>query len=153
MIRLNSLGHQLKPPVPQIGYILLSHWPKGFIDNPIPNIRGYYQGYWLLSITCERYNLFISLNMRNLGQLPTRSFVPIELYSKCWNVLCIILEEKPKHQHHLASYSMSFNGDPPIKYNSEITEQMFWEWESISLLRFKAHSMRWNSNLPLQMWT
>lgn len=29
MTQLNSLGHQLKPPVPQIGYIFLSHLARG----------------------------------------------------------------------------------------------------------------------------
>lgn len=34
MLPLDILYHQIQPLMPEMGYILLSHWPKGLYDPP-----------------------------------------------------------------------------------------------------------------------
>lgn len=48
--QLDTLGQQVKPPMPEMGYILLSHWSKKS-PTTTPNITDYCQHHWLLSIT------------------------------------------------------------------------------------------------------
>ena len=80
MPQLDILCHQIKSPVPRMGYILLSCWPKGDHDPCPTNIIAQCQG-----IGCspqpDGKGLFLKMalmssNMEKMSWCPTNTFTP-----------------------------------------------------------------------------
>ena len=99
MHQLDISCYQGKAPVAEMGYILLSHWPKGAHSHP--NVTGYCQCFWL-SPQPDGKILLLQIPFTypikpSKIRASKRSFTTTVQYSQCWKVLYTLQEDKNNH--------------------------------------------------------
>lgn len=98
MFQLDILCHQMKPSMPGMGYILLNHWSERYHGMPqttqaMAKAIGCTLQWDSKALLFDK-TLICLIQDGDVELVPTRSFIPTDVYSWHWQVLCMLLEKK-----------------------------------------------------------
>ena len=133
-----TLYHQVKHPVPEVGYILLSSGPKGPCGNcqiSLVTAKAIGQSLKLDDVALLLKTCLLKLlNTESSRWGLTRRFTHTNQCSCYYREVCKLSGEKDNHKYHLCTKPGTYHSDLPITYTGAIIVQMLYKQPTTSCL-------------------